>query len=98
MGLNTNQVEVSDEGALQGLARLLDFVGAGVTVTMSGDVATITITSGGGGAPVDAEYLVAALNATLTNERLATDTTNVTWDFSVAGVAKANVGSITESQ
>ncbi len=50
MGLNTNQVEVSDEGVLQGLARLLDFVGAGVTATMVGDIATITIPGGSAGA------------------------------------------------
>jgi hypothetical protein len=46
---------------------------------------------GGGGAPTNAEYLVGALNGTLTNERLVTDTATATWDLSVAGTAKANV-------
>jgi hypothetical protein len=43
---------------------------------------------------------VAALDATLTNERLATDTETVSWDFSVAGEAQANVvdGSIGTTQ
>lgn len=42
-------------------------------------------------APVDAQYIVAASNATLTAERVATDTLTVTWDFGTAGQAKANV-------
>ena len=49
--------------------------------------------SGGGGsgaAPDNAEYLVAAISAGLSAERLVQDTATVTWDFSVAGVAKAN--------
>lgn len=47
------------------------------------------ISAGGGSAPDDAEYIVAALNPTLTAERLATDSSSITWDFTVAGVAKA---------
>ncbi len=52
---------------------------------------------GGGGAPTNAEYLVGALDATLTNERLVTDTSTVAWDLATGGQAKANVpdGSIT---
>ena len=42
------------------------------------------------GAPADAEYLVGATNATLTAERVVTNTATVTWDLSVAGQAKAN--------
>lgn len=51
----------------------------------------------GGGAPDDAQYIVAASNATLTAERVATDTATVTWDFGTAAQAKANVpdGAIT---
>jgi len=44
---------------------------------------------GGGGAPVDAEYIVAAPSADLTAERVLTDTDTVTWDFSTPGEAKA---------
>ena len=44
-----------------------------------------------GGAPGDAEYLVAAANGTLTAERIATDTATVDWDFATAGIARANV-------
>ena len=38
---------------------------------------------------VGPQYVVAASNATLTAERVLTDTATVTWDFSVAGQAKA---------
>jgi len=46
---------------------------------------------GGGGAPTTAEYLVGALDGTLSAERLVTDTEGVAWDLATAGVAKANV-------
>lgn len=44
---------------------------------------------GGGGAPVDAEYIVAVANPTLTAERVLTNSATVTWDFSVPGQASA---------
>jgi hypothetical protein len=46
---------------------------------------------GGGGAPTDAQYLVAASNGDLSAERVATDTGSVTWDFGTGGQAKAMV-------
>lgn len=45
----------------------------------------------GSGAPVGASYLVGSADATLTAERVVTDTASVTWDLSVAAQAKANV-------
>lgn len=42
-------VAVYDDGVLEGLATILDFVGAGVTVTFNAGTATITISGGGGG-------------------------------------------------
>lgn len=45
--------------------------------------------SGGSAAPTDAEYIVGATNSSLSAERLLTNTATVTWDFSVAGQAKA---------
>jgi len=49
---------------------------------------------GGGGAPTNATYIVETANATLSAERVLTDTATVTWDFSTPGQAKANaVGS-----
>jgi len=49
------------------------------------------ITSGGGGgAPPDAEYIVAVDDPDLTNDRVLTNTATVTWDFTTPGQAKAN--------
>jgi hypothetical protein len=45
---------------------------------------------GGGGAPTTAEYITAATNATLSAERVLTNTATVTWDFSTPGQAKAS--------
>lgn len=45
---------------------------------------------GGGGAPLGAQYVTAAADATLTAERVLTNTATVTWDFTTAGQAKAN--------
>lgn len=45
-----NRIEVRDEGVFKGIVRALDLVGAGVTATVTGDVATITIAAGGGSA------------------------------------------------
>ena len=50
----------------------------------------ITTLGGGGGAPTTAEYVTSSADATLTNERVLTDTASITWDFSTAGQAKAN--------
>lgn len=48
-------------------------------------------TANNGNAPVDAEYIVAAVNALLTAERVATSTATVAWDFATPNQAKANV-------
>lgn len=64
----------------------------GQVLTVSGGLpAWATPAGGGGGAPTDAEYLVAAAHASLSAERVATNTATVTWDFATAGQAKANV-------
>lgn len=41
------------------------------------------------GAPADADYLVKTAHADLSAERVATDTTSITWDWGTAGQAKA---------
>lgn len=43
-----------------------------------------------GKAPLAAEYITSVADATLTNERVLTDTASVTWDRSTAGQIKAN--------
>lgn len=45
----SSKILIRDEGTLQGPAKILDFVGAGVAATVVGGIATITI--GGGGSP-----------------------------------------------
>lgn len=46
--------------------------------------------TGGPPAPVGAEYVTSSADATLTNERVLTNTASITWDFSTPGQAKAN--------
>lgn len=46
---------------------------------------------GGGGAPTNAQYLVGSADATLSAERVVTDTSTATWDLSTPGQAKVNV-------
>jgi len=53
--------------------------------------ATVTIQRKTAGAPVGAQYLVSASDATLTAERVVADSPTVAWDFSVSGVAQASV-------
>jgi len=52
-------------------------------------VADAIAAAGGGSAPTTAQYVTAAADATLTAERVLTNTATVTWDFSTAGQAKA---------
>jgi len=58
-------------------------VGSGLSISGT----TLT----GTGAPATAEYIVAALDGTLSAERLATDTNSIIWDFATASAAKASV-------
>jgi len=46
---NPSGVEVRDEGVSQGVVHSLDFTGAGVTATVSGDTATVNVPGGGPG-------------------------------------------------
>lgn len=61
--------------------------GAGTYAYISG--AWTPLSGGTTPAPADADYLVKTANATLTAERVVTDGTDITWDWSVAGVVKA---------
>src|SRR5262245_35563605 len=51
--------------------------------------------AGGGGAPTSAEYLTKSTDATLSAERVVTDTTSIVWDWSTAGQAKATRAALT---
>jgi len=52
----------------------------------------------GGGAPVDAEYIVGALHAGLSAERLVTDNAEIIFDLATLGQLKANVGIIAQAK
>ena len=63
----------------------------GTTVTIDPLTGVISSTSGGGGAPVDAQYLVATADPTLTAERVVADSATIEWDFTTPGQAQASV-------
>lgn len=66
--------------------------------TVASDLYTVSVT--GSGAPADADYLVGAANASLSAARIVTLSSTISWDLSVALIAKANVvdGSITNAK
>jgi hypothetical protein len=57
----------------------------------SGETEGLVWAGGAVGAPADAEYLVATASAGLSAERVATDTSTISWDFGTAAQAQANV-------
>ena len=62
--------------------------GTNVTITTNATTDEITISaSGGGGAPVGAEYLVGAADGTLTAERVVASSTSITANLGTAGAA-----------
>ena len=48
-GGGISAIYIADEGNLQGTASYFNFIGSGVTATVSANTASITITGGGGG-------------------------------------------------
>jgi hypothetical protein len=48
-GGGISSITIGDEGATQGTATYLNFIGAGVTATVTSNTASITISGGGGG-------------------------------------------------
>jgi len=63
-----------------------------LTIGSGLSIAGTTLT--GTGAPATAEYIVAALDAGLSGERLATNTNSIVWDFATASAAKADVRTV----
>lgn len=66
---------------------------APVIEAVAGSTAIVEVVApgGGGGAPTDAQYLVAQAHAGLSAERVLTNTATVVWDTATAGQVKANV-------
>ena len=52
MPLNNPPIIVQDEGTTQGAVNTINFTGSGVTATVSGNVATISVTSGSSSATI----------------------------------------------
>ncbi len=69
--------------------------GSGITITDGGGTITIAATGGGGGAPDSADYLVKTANGSLSAERVVTDSTPITWDWSTSGQVKALIAGAT---
>lgn len=65
--------------------------GTDIAVTYNDVANTFTVDFDGVYAPPGAEYLVGVANATLTAERVVTNTATVSWDLATAGQAKSNV-------
>ena len=65
------------------------FAGLGLSFDVNGNATPAAMS------PVDADYLVKTANAGLSAERVVTDTTTITWDWSTAGQAKANRADLT---
>jgi hypothetical protein len=49
---NPSGIVIQDEGGVLGTVNTINFVGAGISASVSGDVATITVSGGGGGGSV----------------------------------------------
>ena len=81
---DSQNINIFDEGILQGQAYSIDFVGAGVTASASSGSATVTITatgsggSSGSGAPLGSPYILSGSSAELTNYSVITGGSNTT--------------------
>lgn len=72
-------------------ANIILNLGPETDLTVHDLTVTGQLTGGGTGAPDTAEYLVGALHAGLSAERLVTNTPTVAWDLATGGQAKADV-------
>lgn len=52
------EVTIEDEGVTQGVVSRMDFVGAGVSVTVLNGEATVTVTGGGGAGVTSTEMFL----------------------------------------
>lgn len=87
--VNTTPTAVDFKGSSPPI--VVDRAAGKLYVLASGDTVTEIAGGGGGGAPTNATYIVQTANGTLTQERVATDTATVAWDFSFAGQARLNL-------
>jgi hypothetical protein len=95
LGNNARVAVRKNTGADVGTRRRLNFIeGTNVTMTIADDSGseeidiTINSSGGGGGAPTTAQYVVLALDATLSAERVLVATNNL---FATDGGANGNI-------
>lgn len=79
-------IDITDGGANGAVTPSLNVAGAAAALAASFDAAGAAAAR----APSTADYLVRTADAGLSAERVVTDTGTITWDWSVAGQAKAN--------
>jgi len=87
----TVTVRLNNNGTLRKMITATLASGSTLVMTREGWTVIETTT----GAPADADYLVKTANATLSAERVVTDNTDITFDWSVGGVVKALLGAFT---
>lgn len=74
MGSPAPGVEIQDEGTVKGKAKKLDFTGAGVTASLSGDKATINVPGGGGSDSLKVKATSADTTEDFLNPKIAAGT------------------------
>jgi hypothetical protein len=80
----------NDAGALLDVPFTIKRSTGVVNLTVAPTIAGASFLTGIGAAPVGSEFITSAADATLTGERVLTDSASITWDRSVAGQIKAN--------
>lgn len=99
--INPSLVEVRDEGTTQGRAIALNFVGAGVSATVTGFVATVSIAGGGTGSVSATRVNVALLFPARRSQAVtivdATVSPTSKINIWVSGISDSDVNSSMES-
>ena len=70
LDISGSPISIRDEGTSQGTVSAIDFVGAQVAATVSGAVATVTISSGSGDGTVDRVVETATTRTLATTQSL----------------------------
>lgn len=84
-----NNIEVRDEGVSQGFIRAVDFVGTGVSASVTGSVCTVTVNSGGAAGDIALSLLAPTVDETIP----AGNSAVIVRKYTVASGKKLIVGS-----
>lgn len=91
--LNNGAITVNDEGAVQGNATTLDFVGANVTATAVGSTITVTVTGGAASASGQSPFVITIGTLGATGVDIASNTI----DGYVAALVRLKANGLTNS-